>query len=128
MPDGYTSEHAATSQAAHAEKGAEIQEKKKQMLAFCEEAEKQLNRLIKGDSLITPKQFEDAYAHPLRFTARAINDHKEIAGDFISESHPQADLLHDFIQHRSTEYSASDRAEITMAINHVVGRFHEIRA
>lgn len=127
MPDGNFPEHAVTAQSASAEKSAEMHKKKKEILAFCKEAEVALNALIQGDSSVDLEKFKETYVHPLRFTARAINDHKGVAGEFISESHPQADLLHDFIQHRAVDYSPSDSAEIAMAINHIVGRFHEIK-
>lgn len=128
MPDGYFPEHAVTAQSASAEKSTEMQKKKKEILAFCEEAETELNALIQGGGSAALEKFKETYVNPLRFTALAINDHKGMSGEFISESHSQADLLHDFIQHRATDYSPSDSAEIAIAINHIVGRFHEIKA
>lgn len=127
MPDGYSSERVEAAQSVNTEKNAEMHRKKEQILAFCEEAETQLNMLVKGDSSMTAAEFEQAYVIPLRFTARAINDHKDVPGEVISESHTQFEVLHDFIQHRAKDYPTSDSAEIAIAINHVVGRFHELR-
>lgn len=127
MPDGYFPEHAVTAQSASAEKSTEMQKKKKEILAFCEEAETHLNALLAGTSALSKDEFEHSYASPLRLTARAINNHKEVEGEVLSESHVMSDALRDFIKNRATEYSLSDSAEISIGINHLVGRLHELR-
>ncbi|MBP6945597.1 hypothetical protein KBD61_05240 [Patescibacteria group bacterium] len=127
MPDGNSPEHVAAAQSVNIEKNAEMRKKREQILAFCEEAETHLNALLAGTSALSKGEFEHSYASPLRLTARAINNHKEVEGEVLSESHVMSDVLRDFIKNRATEYSLSDSAEISIGINHLVGRLHELR-
>lgn len=104
---------------------------KKELLDFCYRAEASLNKILEldGDTAISAKEkFKQEYALPLRMTVRAINNHDIPQEEFLSMTHEQAGSLSYFIEHRASNFSKSDSAEISIALNHIVGRFHEIGA
>ncbi len=131
MPDGNIRAETYASQKIEVVTSEQGYEVKQQLLEFCHKAETALNEITKLDkdaAMLAVEKFKRDYALPLRMTVRAINDHHIPREEFLSMIHEQAGSLVYFIEHRASHFSKSDSAEIAIALNHVVGRFHEIGA